>query len=736
MKRIMKHRGLFQRIIRLPKKFLILNAIIVISLFSAGCTVSSSDPSLPRESSPSETPTQLPTQDVEKKTLIELTPSLEKEEPTPSMSPESQIKIGIPQNLVEITEESIPLIQELSSIGNGKFFPEIIRYLISNNGQHMLVQHKDGVSYIDLHTGEIAYILENGRPVTFTPDNQQFLLYVHNSNEDVLELHRNSDGTLSSMMKGLPPNSLFYDSMERQVVFSPDSRFFAAVPSDKTIKIWDTESGSLIFTLQSAKDDFNPRNFRFSSNGKYFVASQHDGLEVWSTLDGEKILDIEGDIYYAFSNDNIFLFVKGSSGTQVWNLQDRTLFGKTDVKPIYINDQLDFTNVLLDPVFDQLPKEIASELKLFMGPKYREPLPRMVFRKIGIEGRTALDNRLFFSEVSPEGTIRLMGIDPAALPSVLIADSAIISVTALSQNGKQLAGLDSNGVLWIWDVERRAVEKNWQAVPGFRCIDLCFPHLSFSEDGSIIAVTSGSGEQITVWSVEDGTLQDKLMGESGKLGYGIISPDKRYIAYRKLSTSVVEGQFAVYDLSNKEEVDIPVKIPVSGYSIFPPLAFSPNGSSLVINSQYKTQMEFQFLDTTSWTLDHSLPAIPREEVYSGNYISPILFSPTGNFFSEGFRVWETGGWNEIWSLRPEELKSHLLLALSDSGEFISATNLSSNDDEIDLVHINGRLDQSVASYKFNRNRCGFPRFSPDWKFMACIHQNYVQLIDLPFVNIH
>lgn len=128
---------------------------------------------------------------------------------------------------------------------------------------------------------------------------------------------------------------------------SPDGKYMLSGNSDRTVQIWDMESGKEIRTMRGHTDYVN--SVTFSPDGKLALsASADNSLKVWDTLSGKEIRTLQGHSYWAlavaFSKNGDYIMSGGGEGTiKIWNSSSgrisKSLIGHTrDVNSVVFSD--------------------------------------------------------------------------------------------------------------------------------------------------------------------------------------------------------------------------------------------------------------------------------------------------------------------------------------------------------------------------------------------------------------
>jgi WD40 repeat protein len=76
------------------------------------------------------------------------------------------------------------------------------------------------------------------------------------------------------------------------ISYSPDGKRLASTARDKTLRIWDTETGECLATIPVPEEQ---RAVAFSPSGKEVASSGHDGkIYIWDPETGEQVAALAG----------------------------------------------------------------------------------------------------------------------------------------------------------------------------------------------------------------------------------------------------------------------------------------------------------------------------------------------------------------------------------------------------------------------------------------------------------
>ncbi len=183
----------------------------------------------------------------------------------------------------------------------------------------------------DLKTGEGKRLLDHTASVwsvAFSPDGK---LIASGSGDKTTKI---SDAATGSLIYNLPDHTDFVYS----VAFTPDGKSLVSASKDKKITVVDVATGSLIKTLEGHGDQV--RSVAVSPDGKTIVSGSYDeSIKIWDIETGDLIRSIKGHsddiVSVAISPDGKFIASGSKDKTiKIWDFATgellNTLTGHTD----------------------------------------------------------------------------------------------------------------------------------------------------------------------------------------------------------------------------------------------------------------------------------------------------------------------------------------------------------------------------------------------------------------------
>ncbi|PSB48104.1 serine/threonine protein kinase [filamentous cyanobacterium Phorm 6] len=183
----------------------------------------------------------------------------------------------------------------------------------------------------DLKTGQATRILDHTASVwsvALSPDGK---LIASGSGDKTTKI---SDATTGSLIYNLPDHTDFVYS----VAFTPDGKSLVSASKDKKITIVDVETGKLLKTLEGHGDQV--RSVAVSPDGKTIVSGSYDeSIKIWNLETGDLMRSIKGHsddiVSVAISPDGKFIASGSKDKTiKIWDFDTgellNTLTGHTD----------------------------------------------------------------------------------------------------------------------------------------------------------------------------------------------------------------------------------------------------------------------------------------------------------------------------------------------------------------------------------------------------------------------
>jgi WD40 repeat protein/DNA-binding CsgD family transcriptional regulator len=307
----------------------------------------------------------------------------------------------------------------------------------------------------------------------------------------------------------------------------------ASSSDDKTVKIWDIETGKCLTTLEG--HDNRVRSVTFSSDRKTLASSSDDkSIILWDVESGELLSKLEGHTNrvrsVAFSPDGKKLASGSDDQTvKIWDTSNARKHNKC------VNTFQGYTNWIWSVAFSPDGKKLVSS--------------------------------------SDDKTVRVWDIESGHCVCCLFGHTDRVRSVAFSPDGYTLASGGEDFTVRLWNAETG------------QCINVLRGHtnrvrsVAFSPDGKTLA--SGSEDKtVIVWDVVSGERKQPLFGHTERVWSVAFSPDGKTVASGSEDFTV-----RLWDAKKGRCIAIPLQ----GHSNrVRSVAFSPDGKTLVSGSEDKT----------------------------------------------------------------------------------------------------------------------------------------------------
>ncbi|TCZ74068.1 caspase family protein [Flaviaesturariibacter aridisoli] len=313
--------------------------------------------------------------------------------------------------------------------------------------------------------------------------------------------------------------------------FSPDGKKIVTCSSDKTAKIWDTETGLFLADLKGHSD--RVLSARFSSDGKIILTTSESGtMQIWSGRTGLPLTTLHTRSRYAdISSDSkkVLTIINQQQSVGIWNANSG------------------------EHIFDTDSLHIR-------GPKYSSAF--------------SPDGKKFIAGTS-DSTLKIWDTETRSLLKTL-AHKSLVSTAIFSPDGTKLITY-SDKFARIWDVETGALVAHFQTE--------FFERAKFSPDSKKVLIISAYDPQPPsflfgkIWDIQTGSSVADLKGHTSNVTSVEFSSDGK-----KILTSSFDHTSKIWDA----QTGVLLKNLVGHTDHVNSARFSPNGKLIVTSSSDNT----------------------------------------------------------------------------------------------------------------------------------------------------
>ncbi len=473
------------------------------------------------------------------------------------------------------------------------------------------------------------------------------------------------------------------------VVFSPDGKLVASASWDKTIKLWNVETGKEIKSLIGHTSLVG--SIAFSPDGKNLASESLDNsIKLWNVETGKEVKSFAGynESFHsiAFSPDGKILASGSSDKTvKLWDVETgeeiKSLKGHTsEVWTVAFSpDRKLLASGSHDNIIKLWNSMTGEEAKSLIG--HTDSIRSIAFSP---DGKTLASG-------SDDNSIKLWNVAKGEEIKSLNGHNGRVESVSFSPDGKILASGSLDGIK-LWNVE------SGQEIKSLKGHTNWVHSVAFSPNGKFLASAGGYDKTVKLWNVETGLEIISLKGHTSKTYSVRFSPDGRTLV---LGDS--ENNIKLWNIESNQEIKSFIGHTDSVWSV----AFSPDEKTIASGSSDDT--------IKLWNVKSG------QEIKSLNghtdYVLSVAFSPDGKILASGSADETIKLWNVATGKEFKSLIGHTFyvrsVAFSPDGKILAS---GSYDKTIKLWNV--ETGQEIKSLNGLSSEVIEVVFSPDGKILA------------------
>lgn len=317
------------------------------------------------------------------------------------------------------------------------------------------------------------------------------------------------------------------------IAISPDRKKFAATSSDNNIIIWDIENGLALTKFQGHKKKVGVPIFS-SKGDKLLTYSEDCTAKVWESNSGKIIFELESKMKQIegafFLKDDLNIITLGKRELNLWNKNNGTI--KWDISGSI--GKLPGSIIPVDRNFIHEKSKRIITIKGDTAAVINIESGETIFNII--ENNTNISNACFSNQGnliatgSYKGIVRIWNsITGSQIASFSLARESLISCVSFSPDDKKVAIALDNNSIEIYDIENKKID--FKLTEGVTQIlqdgfvkSAWINSINYSPNGLYLAA-AGDDKVVRVWDVKNGLLVNSFKDHTSKVQTVQFSPD-------------------------------------------------------------------------------------------------------------------------------------------------------------------------------------------------------------------
>ena len=438
------------------------------------------------------------------------------------------------------------------------------------------------------------------------------------------------------------------DSQEGSVLslaFSPDDTWLA-VASSRALEIWTTRSWQRLHTFEHHNHfkhsvAFSPSGTLFASSTLF--ASGREGIKIWATDNWQYLHTLESNLdtsSVAFSSDGTLLASGGISGRiEIWDtIRWKRL--KTFQNDYKVNS-VAFSPKMLVYGGERFEYHNSGNIRIWDVGSWESH--RNIDLTIGVRSVIFSNDSTKLLSGAADGGIHVWDMHTWQVLYILKEHQTRIESMSISRDNAQLASGSSDGSVKVWNMHSPPCLQTVHRHTGYIDHD----KIDFSPDGTVF-VSGGRDGDIMIWDAHTGKCLQTIQSQSDPIQLLTFSPNGTFC----ISFRFPFGPFEVWEPHSWQCLrTVRYDSTVTALRV----VFSPDGVLLVVSH---INGSFRVWNTQTWECLEILDA-------GGNMrmsMESMVFSPSGKLFAgivpnspqRLVKIWDAHNWHCVETIKCQD----------------------------------------------------------------------------------